>query len=76
MATTTHPDFSDNTEAIEVADAFSSGIRGKIVLVTGVNRGGIGFSTSQAFVCEIELPVIPIQLTKLLMRPPSRPRCS
>ncbi|KAL2812553.1 NAD(P)-binding protein [Aspergillus cavernicola] len=49
MATTTHPDFTDMTEALEVAEAFASGIRGKTVIVTGVNRGGIGFSTSQAF---------------------------
>lgn len=50
MATTTHPELNENTEALEVAAAFDSGIRGKTVLVTGVNRGGIGFSTAHAFV--------------------------
>ncbi|KAK1149696.1 hypothetical protein N8T08_005249 [Aspergillus melleus] len=49
MATTTHPEFNENTEALEVAEAFDGGIRGKTVLVTGVNRGGIGWSTSHAF---------------------------
>lgn len=33
-----------------MAKAFSGAIRGKTVLVTGVNRGGIGFSTAEAFV--------------------------
>ncbi|KLP23440.1 double substrate-specificity short chain dehydrogenase/reductase 2 [Fusarium fujikuroi] len=49
MASTTHTDFGANTEAIEVAKAFSTGLRGKTVLITGVNRGGIGFATAQAF---------------------------
>ncbi|KAI0011814.1 putative short-chain dehydrogenase [Xylariaceae sp. FL0662B] len=49
MAATTHSEFNANTEALEVAKAFSDGIHGKTVLVTGVNRGGIGFSTAQAF---------------------------
>ncbi|KAF4966369.1 hypothetical protein FSARC_5939 [Fusarium sarcochroum] len=49
MATTTHADFGAHTEAIEVARAFAGGIRGKTILVTGVNRGGIGFSTAHAF---------------------------
>ncbi|KAF7560334.1 hypothetical protein G7046_g3812 [Stylonectria norvegica] len=49
MASTTHPEFEANTEGIDVAKAFASGIRGNTVLVTGVNRGGIGYSTSQAF---------------------------
>ena len=54
MATTTHPEFNENTEALEVAEAFDGGIRGKTVLVTGVNRGGIGWSTSHAFVSRPE----------------------
>lgn len=66
MAATTHPEFSENTEAIEVAEAFPSEIRGKTIMVTGVNRGGIGFSTSRAFVCDFEMFVKTIQLTRLL----------
>lgn len=50
MPATTHPEFNDKTEALEVAKAFSEGIRGKTVLVTGVNPDGIGFTTCQAFV--------------------------
>ncbi|KAK7749299.1 hypothetical protein SLS62_008268 [Diatrype stigma] len=49
MPFTTHPEFNANTEALEVAKAFADGIRGKTVIVTGVNRGGIGFTTAQAF---------------------------
>lgn len=50
MAATTHPEFNANTEGVEVAKAFPSQIRGKTVIITGVNRGGIGFSTAQALV--------------------------
>ncbi|KAF5664847.1 short chain dehydrogenase reductase [Fusarium denticulatum] len=50
MTSTTHTDFGANTEAIEVAQAFADGIRGKTILITGVNRGGIGFATAHAFV--------------------------
>ncbi|KAF5579668.1 double substrate-specificity short chain dehydrogenase reductase 2 [Fusarium pseudocircinatum] len=49
MASTTHTEFGANTEAIEVAQAFADGIRGKTILITGVNRGGIGYATAHAF---------------------------
>ncbi|OBT46940.1 hypothetical protein VE00_02501 [Pseudogymnoascus sp. WSF 3629] len=48
-ATTTHPEFNDQTSALEVAKAFASGITGKTILITGVNKNGIGFSTAEAF---------------------------
>jgi hypothetical protein len=50
MTATTHSDWGANTEALDVAKAFADAIRGKTVLVTGVNRKGIGFTTAQAFV--------------------------
>lgn len=50
MAATTHPEFNDQTESLDVAKAFAEAICGKTVLVTGVNRGGVGFATSEAFV--------------------------
>lgn len=50
MTTTTYPQFDGNTEALEVAKAFADSVRGKNILVTGVNRGGIGFTTAEAFV--------------------------
>ncbi|RYP84523.1 hypothetical protein DL769_001182 [Monosporascus sp. CRB-8-3] len=49
MPTTTHPEFNANTESLEVVKAFADGVRGKTIIVTGANRGGIGFSTAQAF---------------------------
>ncbi|KAI1384731.1 putative short-chain dehydrogenase [Hypoxylon trugodes] len=49
MTATTHPEFNDKTEALEVAKAFAEGVHGKTVLVTGVNPKGIGFATCQAF---------------------------
>jgi len=53
MTATTHAEFDQKTEGLEVAEKFAGKIRGKTILVTGVNRGGIGFTTSQAFVCSI-----------------------
>uniref|UniRef100_A0A8H7KF29 Ketoreductase (KR) domain-containing protein n=1 Tax=Bionectria ochroleuca TaxID=29856 RepID=A0A8H7KF29_BIOOC len=48
MATMTHPEFNANTEGIEVAKAFADSVRGKTIIVSGVNRNGIGFTTAQA----------------------------
>lgn len=53
MAATSHPEFNDHTESLDVAKAFSEAIHGKTVVVTGVNRKGIGFATSEAFVSTI-----------------------
>jgi hypothetical protein len=51
MAATSHPEFNEQTEGLEVSKAYAEGVRGKTVVITGVNRGGIGFSTAEAFVC-------------------------
>lgn len=47
---TSHPEFSKETEGVDVAKAFPDGIRNKTIIVTGANRNGIGFATSHAFV--------------------------
>ncbi|ETS77713.1 hypothetical protein PFICI_09775 [Pestalotiopsis fici W106-1] len=49
MTATTHSEFNDQTEALEVANAFADSVRGKTVLVLGVNRLGLGFTTAEAF---------------------------
>ncbi|CZT05358.1 related to double substrate-specificity short chain dehydrogenase/reductase 2 [Rhynchosporium agropyri] len=49
MPGTTYSSFDGNTEALEVAKAFANSVRGKNILVTGVNRGGVGWTTAQAF---------------------------
>ncbi|KAJ6007416.1 hypothetical protein N7540_011392 [Penicillium herquei] len=49
MAATTFADFNATTEGLDVARKFSDKVRGKTILITGVNLGGIGFSTAQAF---------------------------
>ncbi|EXJ74818.1 uncharacterized protein A1O5_01514 [Cladophialophora psammophila CBS 110553] len=49
MTATTHPEYDKDTEALDVAEAFPEAIRGKTIIVTGVNRKGIGFTTAQAF---------------------------
>ncbi|KAI0187974.1 putative short-chain dehydrogenase [Xylaria flabelliformis] len=58
MPATTHPEYNANTEALEVAKAFSEGIRGKTVLVTGGNPDGIGFATCQAFASQSPAHII------------------
>lgn len=50
MTATTNPQFDQHTESLEVARRFAENIRGKTILVTGVNCKGIGFATSKAFV--------------------------
>ncbi|TRX98434.1 hypothetical protein FHL15_000508 [Xylaria flabelliformis] len=58
MPATTHPEYNANTEALEVAKAFSEGIRGKTVLITGGNPDGIGFATCQAFASQSPAHII------------------
>lgn len=55
MTATTYPEFHQDTEGLEVAEKFAREIRGRTILVTGVNAKGIGFSTSQAFVSSMAL---------------------
>ena len=55
MTTTTHVEFGPKTESLEVAEKLAGAIRGKTILITGVNRGGIGFSTAKAFVGTVSL---------------------
>lgn len=50
MIATTHPEFNESTESLEVAQAFADQIHGKTILITGVNLQGIGFATARAFV--------------------------
>ncbi|KAH7419724.1 putative short-chain dehydrogenase [Cadophora sp. MPI-SDFR-AT-0126] len=49
MTATTNTEFGSKTEALEVAKAFAESLRGKNILITGVNRRGIGYTTAQAF---------------------------
>ena len=55
MADTTHPEFNAHTEGLEVAKAFPEKIQGKTILITGVNRAGIGYTISEAFVSILSL---------------------
>lgn len=48
-SSTTYSEFGANTEAVEVAKAFANGIKGKNIMVTGVNKDGLGYSTAYAF---------------------------
>ena len=52
-AAATHQEFNEKTEGIEVAKAFSERVRGKTILITGVNLKGIGFTTAEAFVSSL-----------------------
>lgn len=53
MTSTTHSEFNDKTEALDVAAEFTDRIKGKTAVVTGVNKDGLGFTTSEALVCPI-----------------------
>jgi NAD(P)-dependent dehydrogenase (short-subunit alcohol dehydrogenase family) len=48
MTSTTFADFGAETEASVVAAAFPDSIRGRTILITGVNKLGIGYATAQA----------------------------
>ena len=50
LATTTHPEFNDATEATEVAAAFPDSVRGKTIIITGVNMKGVGFAMAEGLV--------------------------
>jgi len=50
MTATTKSTFNANTVALEVALEFAGAVRGNTILVTGVNQGGLGFTTAEAFV--------------------------
>ena len=64
MTSTTHQDFGANTEALEVAKVFADSVRGKTVIITGVNRKGIGYTTAEAFVSLMLISVVyPRELT-------------
>ncbi|KAK0637999.1 Short-chain dehydrogenase TIC 32 [Lasiodiplodia hormozganensis] len=51
--------FGPDTKASEVADAFGSHIKGRIVAITGVSRGGLGGAAALAFAkCDPELLIV------------------
>ncbi|KIW14917.1 hypothetical protein PV08_07702 [Exophiala spinifera] len=48
MTATTHTEFDKDTEALSVATAFPEAIKGRTILITGVNKLGIGYTTAEA----------------------------
>ncbi|KIX95437.1 uncharacterized protein Z520_08954 [Fonsecaea multimorphosa CBS 102226] len=58
MTAVTHAEFHADTLASDVAKAFAGSIRGRNIIVTGVNRGGIGFTTAQAFASQSPTHII------------------
>lgn len=63
MTATTHAAFDANTEGLEVTKAFAERVHGSTIIVAGVNRGGIGFSTAQAFVSITQHSLYAFKLT-------------
>lgn len=49
MTSTTHPEYNSFTDGLTVAAAFGSSIKGRTILITGVNKLGIGYTTAGAF---------------------------
>ena len=50
MSKITNAAFGAATEAKEVAAAYPDAIKGKTILITGVNKEGLGYATAEAFV--------------------------
>jgi hypothetical protein len=50
MSSITNSGFGASTEAIEVAAAYPDAIQGKTILITGVNKDGLGYATAEALV--------------------------
>jgi hypothetical protein len=50
MSSTSNPTFGAATEAKAVAATYADAIKGKTILITGVNKSGIGYATAEAFV--------------------------
>ncbi|KAG6909893.1 putative secondary metabolism biosynthetic enzyme [Tephrocybe rancida] len=46
------PSFDNNTDAIDVANAFASEIKGKRVIVTGITLGGLGAEAARVLVAQ------------------------
>lgn len=57
MTATTHPEFNDKTEGLQVAQAFADNIHGKTIVITGVNRNGIGYAVAESFVSSLDQTV-------------------
>ena len=73
MTSTSHPEFNEKTESLEVAEKFSAQISGRTILVTGVNREGVGFATAKAFVRDQTEPKIVLcwlTIYTRLLKPP------
>ena len=49
MTSTTHPEFNGRTEALTVAAAYAPLIKNRRIVITGVNKLGIGYTTAEAF---------------------------
>jgi NAD(P)-dependent dehydrogenase (short-subunit alcohol dehydrogenase family) len=49
MTSTTHSNFDKHSEALDVAATFPQSIKDRTILVTGVNKKGIGYTTIEAF---------------------------
>ena len=51
-------DFGFETEGLAVAAAFPASIKGRTILVTGVNKKGIGYTTAESFASQSPKTVI------------------
>lgn len=49
MTSTTHADFGFATDGVTVAARFSDLIKGRTILITGVNKQGLGYTIAEAF---------------------------
>lgn len=58
MPSTTHAHYKATTDGTTVATAFKDHIKGRTILITGVNRLGLGYTTAAAFASQSPVRII------------------
>jgi NAD(P)-dependent dehydrogenase (short-subunit alcohol dehydrogenase family) len=49
MTSTSHSEFGASTDGLNVAAAFPASIKGRSILITGINKLGLGYTAAEAF---------------------------
>ncbi|KAF2654651.1 NAD(P)-binding protein [Lophiostoma macrostomum CBS 122681] len=58
MTSTTVPDFNGKTEASTVASTFPASVKGRTIVITGVNKLGLGYATALALASQAPLKLV------------------
>ncbi|KAJ4288137.1 hypothetical protein N0V90_012154 [Kalmusia sp. IMI 367209] len=58
MSSTTNPEWNNKTAATTVAATFPEAIKNRTILITGVNKSGLGYGTASAFATQSPSTII------------------